>query len=154
VFNLRGEVIGIVSNIMSRSGGSEGLAFASTSNTARHLLLEQKSCWTGIDGLLLNGSIARALNLPQPAGLLVQRVAEGSLAWRGGIRAGSLRANVEGEELVLGGDIILRVNDVSIDNDASGDQILESIGSFKPGENLVITILRQGEIVKLSITTR
>jgi serine protease Do len=42
VFNLKGEVIGIVSNIMSRSGGSEGLAFASTSNTARHLLVDQK----------------------------------------------------------------------------------------------------------------
>ncbi len=42
VFNLSGEVMGIVSNIMSRSGGSEGLAFAATSNTARRLLLEQK----------------------------------------------------------------------------------------------------------------
>src|SRR5215471_3432722 len=38
VFNLKGEVIGIVSNIMSKSGGSEGLAFAATSNSARHFL--------------------------------------------------------------------------------------------------------------------
>src|SRR5215813_9390580 len=35
IFNLKGEVIGIVSNIMSKSGGSEGLAFAATSNTTR-----------------------------------------------------------------------------------------------------------------------
>ena len=42
MFNLKGEVVGIVSNIMSRSGGSEGLAFAATSNTARRVLLEQK----------------------------------------------------------------------------------------------------------------
>src|SRR5262249_34678388 len=39
VFNLKGEVVGIVSNIMSKSGGSEGLAFAATSNTARRALL-------------------------------------------------------------------------------------------------------------------
>ena len=114
VFSLDGEVMGIVSNIMSRSGGSEGLAFAATSNTTRRLLLEQKPFWSGIEGLLVDGALARALNLPQPAGVLVQRVAEGSIAWRWGIHAGRLRANVEGEEFILGGDIILRVNEVPV----------------------------------------
>lgn len=52
LFSLNGEVMGIVSQIMSRSGGSEGLAFAATSNTARRLLLEQKPFWSGIEGLL------------------------------------------------------------------------------------------------------
>jgi serine protease Do len=79
MFNLKGEVIGIVSNIMSRSGGSEGLAFAATSNTARRILLEQKPFWTGIEGLVVDGNLARALNLTQPAGMLVQRVAEDRL---------------------------------------------------------------------------
>jgi len=83
---------------MSRSGGSEGLAFASTSNTARHLLLDQKPFWTGIEGILIDGSTAKALNLPQPPGVLVQRVAEGSIAWRWGIHGGTLRSIVEGEE--------------------------------------------------------
>src|SRR5215510_9305394 len=105
VFNLKGEVIGIVSNIMSRSGGSEGLAFAATSNTARHLLLEQKPFWTGIEGLRVDGSLASALNLPQPAGVLVQRVAEGSIASHCGLRPGTLRATVEGQEIILGGDV-------------------------------------------------
>ena len=153
VFNLKGEVIGIVSNIMSRSGGSEGLAFASTSNTARRLLLERRSFWTGIEGVLIEGNLAKALNLTQPAGLLVQRVAEGSIAWRYGIRPGTLRANVEGEEIVIGGDIILRVNNIAVQNDASYDQIYESIGSKKPEEGLVITILREGQILKLAAPT-
>ena len=153
VFNLNGEVMGIVSNIMSRSGGSEGLAFAASSNTARRLLLEQKPFWTGIEGILVDGSIARALNLTQPAGVLVQRVAEGSIAWRWGIHAGTLRATVEGEEMILGGDIILQVNDVSVENDGSYDEIYRSISRLKPGDNLVITIFRQGRIVKLSIPT-
>ncbi|HEY8226574.1 MAG TPA: trypsin-like peptidase domain-containing protein, partial [Pyrinomonadaceae bacterium] len=151
IFNLNGEVVGIVSNIMSRSGGSEGLAFASTSNTARRVLLEHKSFWTGIDGVLIEGNLAKALNLTQPVGLLVQRVAEGSIAWRAGIRPGSLRANVEGEEIVLGGDIILRVNDIAIRSDASYDQIYERIGSNNSQQNLVITVIREGQTLKLAI---
>jgi S1-C subfamily serine protease len=153
MFNLKGEVIGIVSNVMSRSGGSEGLAFAATSNTARRILLEQKPFWTGIEGLLIDGNLARALNLTQPAGVLVQRVAEGSIAGRCGIHAGTLRANVEGEGIVLGGDIILRVNEVSVENDGSFDEIYRSIGRLKPGENLLITIFRKGRILKVAIPT-
>jgi len=153
LFNLNGEVIGIVSNIMSRSGGSEGLAFASTSNTARHLLLDQKPLWTGIEGILIDGNTAKALNLPQSAGVLVQRVAEGSIAWRWGIHGGTLRSIVEGEEMILGGDIILRINEVSVENEGSYDEIYGSISRVTPGENLVISILRQGHIVKLSIPT-
>jgi serine protease Do len=151
MFNLKGEVVGIVSNIMSRSGGSEGLAFAATSNTARRALLEQRPFWTGIEGYRVEGSLATALNLPQPAGLLVQRVAEGSIAGRCGIRPGTLRAIIEGEEIILGGDIILQVNDVPVEKDESYDEIYRSIGKLKPGDNLVITLFRQGRIVKLSI---
>jgi S1-C subfamily serine protease len=152
LFSLNGEVIGIVSRIMSTSGGSEGLAFAATSNTARRLLLEQKPFWFGIEGFLVDGNLARALNLPQPAGILVQRVAEGSIAWRWGIHAGTLRANVEGEELVLGGDIILSVNEVAVqEGDGSCDRIYSSISKLKPEENLAIKLFRRGQIVKLSI---
>ena len=152
LFNLDGEVMGIVSNIMSRSGGSEGMAFAATSNTARRLL-ERQPFWSGIEGLVVDGDLARALNLPQPAGVLVQRVAEGSIAWRWGIHAGKLRANVEGAEFILGGDVILRVNDVPVEQSSSYDDIYASIGRLKPGENLVISVFRQGQIVKLSIPT-
>jgi len=152
LFSLDGEVIGIVSNMMSTSGGSQGLAFATTSNTARRLLLEQKPFWSGIAGFLVESDLARALNLPQPAGVLVQRVAEGSIAWRWGIHAGTVRANVEGEELVLGGDIILSVNDVPVaEGGGSYDAIYASISKLRPGDNLVIKIFRQGAIVKLSI---
>ena len=120
VFNMEGEVVGIVSRILSRSGGSEGLAFAATSNTAKRLLLERKPFWSGIDGLLIKDDLAKALNLPQPAGFLVQRVASGSIAWRMGIQPGTLRVNVQGADLLLGGDIILSVNEVQITEDYSG----------------------------------
>jgi len=50
MFNMRGEVIGIVCAIVSRSGGFEGLGFATPSNIARRVLLEEKLSWSGIDG--------------------------------------------------------------------------------------------------------
>ena len=153
LFSLTGEVMGIVSNIVTQSGGSEGLGFAATSNTARRLLLEQKPFWTGIEGLMVAGNLAKALNLNQRAGVLVQRVAEGSVAWRWGIRGGTLRANIEGTDLILGGDIILKVNEVLVENDGSYDEIYQSISRLKPGENLDITVLRQGQIWKLTIPT-
>ena len=153
LFNLNGEVVGIVSNIMTQSGGSEGLGFAASSNTARRLLIEQKPFWTGIEGVMVDGKLAKALNLNQGAGVLVQRVAEGSIAWRWGIRAGTLRANVEGSDLILGGDIILKVNEVTVQNEGSYDEIYQTISRLKPGDSLAITILRQGQVWKLTIPT-
>ncbi len=151
VFNLDGEVVGIISNILSRSGGSEGLAFASASNTVRRALLEQKPFWSGIEGVLVEGDLARALNLPQAAGLLVQRVAEGSIAWRWGIRPGKLRASVEGEELLLGGDIILALNEVSVERGGTTDEIYASVNQVRAGDNLIIKVFRRGQTLTLSV---
>ena len=52
MFNMNGEVIGIVSHILSKSGGFEGMGFAVTSNSAKQLLLEEKRIWSGVDILL------------------------------------------------------------------------------------------------------
>jgi serine protease Do len=151
LFSMNGEVVGIVTSILSKSGGSEGLAFAAASNTAKGFLLERKSFWSGIDGLFVTDSLAKALNLPQPAGLLVQHVAEESVAWNLGINPGALRARVEGTELVLGGDIILSVNGIEVvDGDVSLDDIYESWSNLKPGEGVVVRVLRAGQVVFLS----
>jgi serine protease Do len=150
MFNWKGEVIGIVSNLLSRSGGFEGIGFAATSKMAR-LLLEQKPFWSGMEGMLVQGALARLLNLPQPAGFLVQRVAEESPGWRLGIRSCTLRASIEGNDLLLGGDIILSVNGLEVlEGDASLDHIYENLSNQKPGEKVVVRVLRGGQIVELS----
>jgi len=151
LFNMKGEIVGIVTNIMSRSGGSEGMAFAATSNTARRFLLEQKPFWTGIEGRRVDGNLASALNLPQAGGVLVQRVAEGSFASRCGLRPGTLRATVEGEEIILGGDVILAVNGVDVSADESFDELYGQMTKSTSGNNLVITVFRQGRTIKLVI---
>ncbi len=48
MFNMAGEVIGLVSHNISKSGGSEGLGFVVTINTAKQLLLAKKSFWSGL----------------------------------------------------------------------------------------------------------
>lgn len=150
MFNWSGEVIGIVSNILSRSGGFEGIGFAATSKMAR-LLLEQKPFWSGMEGMLVQGELAGLLNLPQPAGFLVQRVAEGSPGWRLGIRPCTLRASIEGNDLLLGGDIILSINGIEVlEGDASMDSIYESVSNLKAGEKVVAKVLRAGHVVELS----
>ncbi|HEX6718608.1 MAG TPA: trypsin-like peptidase domain-containing protein, partial [Pyrinomonadaceae bacterium] len=151
LFNMKGEIVGIVTNIVSRSGGSEGLAFAATSNTARRFLLDQKPFWTGIEGRRVDGNLARALNLPQSAGVLVQRVAEGSIASRCGLQSGTLRATVEGEEIILGGDVILALNGVDIKPDESFDELYGQMTRTTSANNVVITVFRQGQTIKLAI---
>jgi S1-C subfamily serine protease len=151
MFNMKGEVIGIVSNIMTRSGGFEGIGFVATSKIARQLLIDQKSFWSGVDGLLIEGEMAKILNIPQPAGFYVQRVAEGSPAWRQGLRGGSIRALIEGEEILLGGDIILEINGITLERGYNSyDRIYASMSSLKPGDILRTKILRNGSIFELA----
>jgi serine protease Do len=150
MFDWKGEVIGIVSNILSRSGGFEGIGFAATSKMAR-ILLEQKPFWSGMEGILVQGDLAEVLNLPQPAGFLVQRVAEGSPGSGLGIRPGTLRASIEGSDLLLGGDVILSVNGIEVlEANASFESIYESLSKLKPGERVVTRVLRAGQVVELS----
>ena len=63
MLNMAGEVIGIVSHNISKSGGSEGLGFVATVNTAKQLLLERRSFWTGLEGQLLSSELADLFNL-------------------------------------------------------------------------------------------
>jgi S1-C subfamily serine protease len=164
MFDMQGNVIGIVSSIMSHSGGSEGLAFATAANTAKRLLLDQKPFWSGIDGLVVTGTLAKALNLPQAAGVLVQRIGDGSIGSRLGINPGTLRVTILGTDILLGGDVILGVNNIgvidprsaqslgSFTSDVNYERIYNSVVALKPGDPLVVTVLREGKVLKLSTT--
>jgi serine protease Do len=111
--------------------------------------------WSGLEGVLVEGELARALNLPQSAGFLVQRVAEGSPAWHEGIRAGSLRASVEGADLLLGGDVILEVNGIQVlEGHLSYERIYAAMSKLKDGEKLTSKVLRDGKVIELCAMIR
>jgi S1-C subfamily serine protease len=64
IFNMAGEVIGIVSQNISKSGGSEGLALSCRSTARKKLLVEGKVFWGALQGMLLTGDLAGDLQRP------------------------------------------------------------------------------------------
>jgi hypothetical protein len=102
LFNMAGEVIGIVSQNISKSGGSEGLGFIVTINTAEKVLADRKVFWGALQGVLLTSDLAAIFNVPAPAGFLVKRVAQGSMAWNMGLAGGNRIVTIDGKEIALG----------------------------------------------------
>jgi S1-C subfamily serine protease len=149
MFNMAGEVVGIVSHNISKSGGSEGLGFVVTVNTAKRLLLERPSFWSGLDGHLISGPIAQILNLPERTGYLVKSVARGSAGAAVGLRGGAVLATIMGERLVVGGDIILKVQGVPVGEASDHRRVQDILEAVPPGGEFTMTVLRLGRVIEL-----
>ncbi|MGH8623645.1 MAG: S1C family serine protease, partial [Burkholderiales bacterium] len=151
MFNMKGEVVGIVSRILSQSGGFEGLGFAIPSKVAQRVLLTARSFWSGIDFVLLQDTLAQVFNVPQPAGLLVQQVAAGSPGAQLGVRAGTVRIQVGTQQVVAGGDIVLGVGGIDImPNGTSLEQIQSYLSGLRAGDSIRVNVLRGRKVVKLA----
>ncbi len=147
MFNVQGEVIGIVSFILTKSGGFDGIGFATSSNTARKALLTSSGVLAGFEGIMLDAQTADLLNFPQP-GMLVQRVNANSIMAEAGLIAGSVPSEIGGRKMLLGGDLILSVNGLLCrgPHDFSAAQPESGIHFDEP---LVLTVYRNGETVEL-----
>lgn len=111
MFNLKGEVIGISSYIITESGGFQGIGFAATSNLAKKVVVDSHRHWTGINGYYLDEKSSWLLNVPINGGMLVESVVKFSPADYAGIKGGFEKVSLDGEEIILGGDIILAINE-------------------------------------------
>ena len=151
MFNMAGEVVGLVSHNISKGGGSEGLGFVVTSNTAKQLLLDKRSFWSGLEGSLLSDAIADFLNLPAgTTGYLVKTVAKDSPAEKAGLRGGTTFATIGGEQLVLGGDIILSIEGIPAGPVANLIKIRNHMNTLRPGQPFKATVLRAGRVLELT----
>ncbi len=150
MFNMTGEVIGIVSHNISKSGGSEGLGFVVTINTAKQFLLEKHSFWTGMEGELVSGRLAALFNVPQPVALLVTAVATDSPSARAGVRAGDMKATIAGQTYTVGGDIILKIDGLVLGTVADLVKVREHLGNLASGKTYTITVLRAGKVMDLT----
>ena len=144
VFNMEGEVIGIASSIYTQSGGFEGIGFAIASNVTRQVLMDEASIWTGIESILVTGPIAAALNVPQRSGLLITSVSSKGVASRLGLKGGYIPANINGTEILIGGDIILNIAGIDIADNNSIFQIRNELQKAPKGKKFTISILRNG----------
>ena len=150
LFNMNGEVIGIISYIVSRSGGFDGIGFAVTSNTVKELLISSNSIWTGLQAYPLDEALATIFNLPQPGGLLVEKVAKGSISKKLGLKAGAVTAQIEGKSMIVGGDIILDIMDIPLHGENYQTRVRERMSQLIKGDKIYVKILRKGEVIWLS----
>ena len=153
MFNLKGEVIGISSYIISESGGFQGLGFAVTSNLAKKLVIEGHTKWTGINGYLIDTVTAWLLNVPFNGGMLVESVVEFSPAYFAGIKGGFQKVKLNGKEVILGGDIILAINDTPLTQEVFEELsgIKTDKRNFLEKDSYKVKLLRGGKIEEIII---
>ena len=152
MFNTAGEVIGIVSHMISKSGGSEGLGFVVTAGTVKKLLVEKRLFYLGVDGQIVSGLVAQLLNVPQPGGYLVKTVVASTLGEHLGLLGGDRLATIDGQQLVLGGDIILAaqgINVLTIEDLIKANAVIRD---QPPGQQVRMRVLRGGKVVELVTT--
>jgi serine protease Do len=152
MFTRAGELIGIVSHNISKSGGSEGLGFVVTANTVQKLLVERTRHWSGVDLMLVTGAMARALDVPQAGGFLVKQVVKDSPGGRLGLRGGDRIGIVEGQKLVVGGDILLAVQGTTVASNEDMAKAVKSLETLQRGQDLRVKILRDKKVQELSVT--
>ena len=97
----------------------------------------------------MKGDLARALNIPggRP-GLLIEHIASNSPAAKIGLRAGDIKAEVLGRNLILGGDIILEVFNLAIGPPENHEQFRLRLSELPTGSEVRMLLLRDGEIVE------
>ena len=157
LINADGEVIGINAQIATggTSNGNVGIGFAIPIDTIREELDQLKEtgevqhAFIGIQGGTVTSDLAKALNLPVEYGVLVQSVVSDGPADKAGLEAGNTSATVEGEEVRLGGDIITEVDGKKLEG---MDEMIEITSESDPGDELELTIVREGEEQTLDVT--
>lgn len=151
MFNLKGNVIGIVSHIRTSSGGSEGLGFAASIQMARELLLDTPPIWSGLEYIPLNPTLAEALNSPSSNAILIQRVAYGSLGDNLGLQPGRIPATILKRDMLLGGDIVLTIGGLPIKQDPASIRFtMDYINAVKKGDDITVEVFREGKVVTLT----
>ena len=136
--NLRGELIGINTAILSRSGGNIGIGFAIPVNMA-HSVMDQlirygsvKRGQLGVSMYTVTPDIAHSLGLPSVVGALVSQVVEGSPADHAGIRTGDVITSVNGQPV------------------KSNSELRNTIGLLRVGDRVDIGLLRDGKTLRVT----
>ncbi len=140
LINMRGEVVGINSQIYSRSGGFMGISFAIPIDEATRVSDQLRSNGRVIRGRIgvqispVTKDVAESIGLGKAGGALVQGVEAGGPADKGGVEAGDIITKVDGRGV-----------------DKSGD-LPRIIGAIKPGQKLVLQVFRRGAYKDLPVT--
>jgi len=150
LINQCGEVIGITTAMVSEA---HNIGFAIPINLVKALLPSLVSQghiirpWLGFHGQLIDGEMQKIFRAPLVPGFLVEVVEPGSPAEKAGLKGGALEITIAGQEFLLGGDIITKVNGVAV---TSPEKVLEALRGIKVGAQVSLTISREGEELTVS----
>ena len=140
LINMRGEVVGINSQIYSRSGGYMGISFAIPIDEASRVAEQLKTSGRVTRGRIgvaidqVTKDVAEAIGLGRPAGALVRSVESGGPADKAGLEAGDIITKVDGKTIERSGELP-RV-----------------IGGVKPGSKVTLQVFRRGASRDLIVT--
>ena len=140
LLNMRGEVIGINSQIYSRSGGFQGISFAIPIDEAARVADQLRTSGRVTRGRIgvqieqVSKDVAESIGLGKPQGALVRGVESGAPAEKAGIEAG---------------DIITKFDGKLIDKSSDLPRL---VGNVKPGTRAVVTVFRRGALKELAVT--
>ena len=139
LFNLKGQVVGINSQIYSRSGGFMGISFAIPINVAMNVADQLKATGKVERGQLgvviqeVSYDLAKTFGLDKPTGALVAKVLAGSPAEQGGIKVGDIIRSVNGSEVRSSSDLPM------------------TISSLKPNQTVKLGVWRKGQMHEVEI---
>ena len=140
LFNTRGEVVGINSQIYSQTGGYQGLSFAIPIDVASRIKDQivatgkVQHAKLGVSIQEVNQGFADSFNLESPEGALVANVERGSPAEKAGLKSGDVVRKVNGQAIVGSGDLP------------------GMLATAKPGDKVALDVWREGKIVRLNAT--
>ncbi|MGE6790665.1 DegQ family serine endoprotease [Pseudomonas guineae] len=140
LFNLAGEVVGINSQIFTRSGGFMGLSFAIPMSVAMDVADQLKAegkvsrGWLGVVIQEVNKDLAESFGLDKPAGALVAQVLEDGPAAKGGLQVGDVILSLDGKPIIMSADLP------------------HLVGALKPGARAELDVVRDGARKKLKLT--
>lgn len=139
LFNLAGEVVGINSQIFTRSGGFMGLSFAIPMSVAMDVADQLKADgkvsrgWLGVVIQEVNKDLAESFGLDKPAGALVAQVLEDGPAAKGGLQVGDVILSLDGKPIIMSADLP------------------HLVGALKPGSTAELDVVRDGARKKLKL---
>jgi putative serine protease PepD len=151
-----GKMIGINSAIFSPTGASVGIGFAIPIDVAKRVVNEliEKGYysypWFGATLMTVSPGIAEALKLPIKSGAMLIDIAPRSPASKAGLKGGSSRAQIGNYIIIVGGDVIVKVNGEPI---SDADSVIRAIRRFRPGDRVEMEVVHwEAGRSKVSVT--
>src|SRR5438477_4858107 len=147
-----GAVVGINTFI---SEEAQSIGFAVPINAVKSILRDLRELgrvvrpWLGMQGRAVDNRLGVVVRMPVTPGYLVEVVYDGSPADRAGVRGGNLSVVVQGEEYLLGGDILTAINGSPI---RSHSDYIMRVKTLRVGQRVKITVAREGQQREMTLT--